>query len=89
MWVKTNGGNAVNLDYAVYLYAHRADEGTCYSLGADFLSTGKEKMSVCLETGLKSEYEVHKIIEALTAPVSAFDVYLQSPKQVEGENDVD
>lgn len=89
MWVKTYDGNAVNLDHAVHLYAHRAYGGTYYSLCADFLSADKEKMSVYLEIGLKSEYEVQKIIEALTAPVSAFDVYLQSLKQVEGENDVD
>ena len=88
MWVKTKDGNAVNLDRAVRLYAHRAYGGTYYSLCADFLSAGKE-ISVYLETGLQSEYEVQKIIEALIAPVSAFDVYLQSLKQVEGENDVD
>lgn len=88
MWVKTHAGNAVNLDHAMRLRADRAYGGTYYSLCADFLSDGKE-ISVYLETGLQSEYEVQKIIEALTAPVSAFDVYLQSLKQVEGENDVD
>ena len=88
MWVKTKDGNAVNLDHAVSLYAYRAYGETYYSLCADFLSAGKE-ISVYLETGLQSEYEVQKIIEALIAPVSAFDVYLQSLKQVEGENDVD